>query len=120
MITIANKLSVLDGNIILLPGCEPLSEFSSNTLAANMACASSYITLGAALEAIPGSTVEIQSNPKKFLFVLPDGPPPGFGCNSCDSLTDWYQVLKDASDPVQPQAVDVPGECDAFPIPRCP
>jgi hypothetical protein len=119
MITIANKLAVRAGNIISIPGCEPLSGFSSNTLAANMSCKSSVITLGAALEAIPGSTVEMSFNPKMFYFVLPEGPPTVFGCNTCDSGIDWYQILRDASIPLQPQEPNVPGPCDAFPIPRC-
>ena len=119
MINIANKLEVRAGNIISIPGCEPLSEFSSNTLAANMSCKSSVITLGAALEAIPGSTVEIHFNPKGFYFVLPEGPPTLWGCNDCNSGIDWYQILRDAATPPQPQEPNVPGPCDAFPIPRC-
>lgn len=119
VINITNKLEVKPGNVIQVPGCEPISELSSNTLSANRDCNSSIITLGAALAAIPGSTVEIAYNPKRFLFVLPEGPPTEFGCNSCDSGIDWYQILRDAADPSQPQTPDVPGPCDPFPIPRC-
>lgn len=119
MINIANKLTVLPGNIILIPGCEPLSELSSLSLSANINCKSSVITLAAALEAIPGSTVEILSNPKSFFFVLPEGPPTTPGCNSCDSGVDWYQILRDATTPTQPQEPDVPGPCDPFAMPRC-
>lgn len=119
MITIANKLTVMDGNVISVPGCEPLSELSSLSLAANINCNASVITLAAALEAIPGSTVEIQYNPKKFLFVLPEGPPSKHGCVSCTGIDDWYQILRDSATPIQPQEPDVPGPCDPFSIPRC-
>jgi len=118
MVSIANKLEVKDGNVIQVPGCEPLSELSSLTLAANIDCKSAVITLAAALEAIPGSTIEM-TKPKKIYFVLPDGPPSRYGCTTCAGIDDWYQVLREASTPIQPQTPDVAGPCDPFPIPRC-
>ena len=101
MVTIRNKLHVLRGNKIIVPGCEPVSAFTSPTLAANWECTSSVIDLDVALQAIPGSYVEWMNNPKTLFFILPDGPPPA--PDICDtpcsqSVNDWYQVLRDNAD----------------------
>lgn len=118
MINISNRLKIYNGNVIMLPGCEPLSEFTSQSLAANMSCSNSYINLADALSAIPAATIIMFSNPKEMFFVLPDGPPSKYGCADCDSQDDWYQILKDAvpSTTVQSESTS----CDVFPVPRCP
>ncbi len=98
-ISIANKLEVLAGNVILVPGCEPTSAFTSTTLDANRKCAKSVISVADALEAIPGATLEFLRNPTKMFFVLPAGPPVMPGCNDCSSITDYYQALRDQGSP---------------------
>lgn len=95
-ISIANKLEVLAGNVLLVPGCEPTSAFTSVTLDANRKCKASVISVHEALEAIPGATLEFLRNPTKMFFVLPSGPPTSPGCNSCDAVQDYYQLLRDA------------------------
>lgn len=91
-VTINNKLEVLLGNVIIVPGCEPVSDFTSTTLAANMHCSTSIIKVEEALEAIPGSTLEMQINPRRLFFVLPSGPP--LPPNQNASGTDWYALLR--------------------------
>jgi hypothetical protein len=90
-VTIANKLEVLLGNVIIVPGCEPVSDFTSTTLAANMTCKTAVIKVEEALEAIPGSTLEFQTNPRRLFFVLPSGPPLAPNQNGG---TDWYARLR--------------------------
>lgn len=104
-IIIQNKLEVLLGNKVLVPGCEPITAFTSPTLAANIECNGSVVDLADALEALPGSTIEEQKNPRRLFFVLPSGPPPAFGCtnNSCGAQPDWYQILRSISE-------DIPAE----------
>ena len=104
-IKIANMLEILNGNIIMVPGCEPSSGFTSPTLAANMTCKAPAINLETALEVIPGAEIVRFSTGRKFL-VLPNGPPPSK--SRCDRLADgngkvectpdWYQILKDNAD----------------------
>jgi len=59
-----------------------------------MQCKSSIIKVEDALCAIPGSTLEFQSNPRRLFFVLPSGPPIPAGCNACDAQPDWYAMLR--------------------------
>lgn len=107
-ITIRNRLEIRPDNTIQVPGCEPISSLSSNTLAANMDCVGTVIDLDVALEKLPGSTVVMIYNGGGALatirrfFVLPDGPPPSPAvCNSLDAngnttcRTDWYKIMKE-------------------------
>lgn len=95
-LTIKNKLRILRGNKLVIPGCEAISAFTSPTLAANWPCKASVVDLADALAAIPGSTIEAMSNPRELYFVLPSGPPPDSACSSCTSnVEDWYQILRD-------------------------
>jgi len=97
-ITIKNKLRILRGWKMIVPGCEPISAFTSPTLAANWECNASAVDVDAALEAIPGATIEFTTNPREAWFVLPSGPPgPPSTCNNpCATLVqDWYQILRD-------------------------
>lgn len=102
----------------MLPGCEPLSEFSSQSLAANVSCSNTYISLADAMVAIPQATIDMFMNPTERFFVLPDGPPSKYGCSDCNMQDDWYQILRDAiqTQPIEQQS----GKCDVFPIPECP
>jgi len=117
-VRIGNLLEILDGNKIIIPGCEPLSAFSSNTLAENLNCANPTINLCDALAAIPGSRVifglnfgNFTTGGKKF-FVLPSGPPPDGGCRGCNS-EDWYKILREAADEVDSGTIKTV-DCDAF------
>jgi hypothetical protein len=119
-INIANKLEVMSGNLISIPGCEPVTGFTATSLAVNMDCNASTITLRDALMAIPDATLEAFSNPRKLFFVLPAGPPTRPGCNICMSIDDFYQLLRDAAPSKPPTtAAAKPGECDTFPIGLC-
>jgi hypothetical protein len=123
MITIANKLEVLPGNVVRVPGCEPTSSFTSVTLGVNQKCNASVVTLQEALEAIPGATIERQFNPMRLYLVLPEGPPNRFGCENTTSVEDFYQRLRDIVPDDQPISSPLPsarpGPCDAFPLKRC-
>ena len=111
-VTIKNLLEVLPGNIILVPGCEPISAFTSPTLAANMDCKASTITLATALEVCPGSTITRWPMSGGFyvkrFFVLPDGPPTPVGCEETSPAcqVDWYQILRDNADGIGAQNDD--------------
>jgi hypothetical protein len=110
--SIANKLEVLPGNILSLPGCEPTSAASSPTLDMNMKCCASHISLELAMRTIPEAQIVFMQNfgcmgPRKFL-VLPGGPPPQVGCTPSPDGTeackpDWYQMLRDAACQEEPQ-----------------
>jgi len=101
VVTIKNKLRILLGWKLIVPGCEPISAFTSPTLAANWTCNASVVNVDAALEAIPDATIVFTWNPREAWFVLPNGPPaPPSVCNNpCRSpVQDWYQVLRDIAD----------------------
>lgn len=129
-INIQNKLEVLAGNKILVPGCEPTSAFTSTTLAENRDCKASVIDLADALEAVPGSTVIYMSNPRRKFFVLPNGPPPSPDCcrpNPCSCVgEDWYQKLRDVGEEISVdnlsdcrklnKPLSVGEICNAFPL----
>lgn len=103
-IKIQNRLEILRGNKILVPGCEPTSAFTSPTLAENRECKASMVDLTDALAAIPDATIVSWSNPRTRFFVLPSGPPPSpDNCKDCALQPDYYQLLRDIG-----QVVDVP------------
>jgi hypothetical protein len=126
--TIKNRLRVLRGNKLVIPGCEPISAFTSTTLAANWPCKASVVDLDAALEAIPGSTIIEFKNTggygRELYFVLPSGPPQS--PNMCDdpckgTVEDWYQVLRDiAEEEYEEQTTDeglsLEDLCRSFPL----
>ncbi len=103
-ITIRNMLEIRADNTIAVPGCEPISSLTSNSLAENMDCRGPVIDLATALEVIPGSTVVMMDNGGGALgtirrfFVLPDGPPPSpANCEEGAAIcrTDWYAIMKE-------------------------
>jgi len=108
IVPIRNKLEVLPGGVIRIPGCEPVSAFSSRRLSEELHCNASVISVEKALEVVPGSTLERWQGPvgipaTGLFFVLPDGPPPsGMKC-PCIRTEDWYQVLRDNAEPITPE-----------------
>jgi hypothetical protein len=102
MIRIQNKLEILRGNKILVPGCEPTSAFTSPTLAENRDCKASVVDLADAIKAIPDATIEMWGNPRTRFFVLPSGPAPSpQKCTNCSVQPDYYQLLRDIGEPTE-------------------
>jgi hypothetical protein len=109
IIDIKNKLEILPGNVLRVPGCEPVSSFTSLALAANVDCNASIITLEDAVNAIRAEGFEPRiikalkpsgvPGTGKFL-ELPDGPSPNGSQCPCNDVTDWYQILKDNATPI--------------------
>ena len=119
---IQNRLEVLRGNKIVVPGCEPTSAFTSPTLAENRECTSTVVDLADALIAIPEATVVSWRNPRTRFFVLPDGPPPqGRECPCKPASEDWYKILKEAAKPLDFGAREdaIPEGCDGFNFSGC-
>ena len=120
---IQNRLEVLRGNKIVVPGCEPTSAFTSPTLAENRECTATVVDLADALIAIPEATIVSWRNPRTRFFVLPDGPPPAMGDCDCNR-TDWYQILRDigveieveTDKCIQPFSSASGQICEAFPL----
>ena len=70
-IKIQNRLEILRGNKIIVPGCEPTSAFTSPTLAENRECTASVVDLADAITAIPNATIVSFRNPRtRFLCCL--------------------------------------------------
>ena len=99
-VKIQNRLEILRGNKILVPGCEPTSAFSSPTLAENRDCKMTVVDLADAIAAIPEATIVSWRNPMTRFFVLPDGPPPSIGDCDCKQ-TDWYGILREIGEEVE-------------------
>lgn len=122
--SIQNRLEILRGNKILVPGCEPTSAFTSPTLAENRDCKVTVVDLADALAAIPDATIVQWSNPRTRFFVLPSGPPPSpDNCAECKVQPDWYQLLRDIGEEMsledgqlKPFDNSVGKICEAFPL----
>jgi len=121
MIVIQNRLEVIGADKVLVPGCEPTSAMSSDTLMRFSDCGGAVADLNDALEAIPGSSVEYQINNgvsqgvRKRWFVLPPYDP---GC-PCQAMFDSYAVLKELA---KKHDEEEPGfeECQVLPQGWCP
>lgn len=111
-IIIQNKLEILPSNKIRVPGCEPISEFTSTTLSQNMVCNNSEVDLSDVLIVIPDATIESQYLPLRRYLVLPEGPPSKYGCTDC-AHTDWYKLIRDIPK-VTTTATKAQAGCDAF------
>ena len=103
LIIVQNALRIWEGNILLIPGSEPISVVTSvsnyefnpfvKTLLSDPP-ASSYISLAKAKEVILGWSIKILGpNPAYRYFVLPDGPPPDSAC-PCGEVNDWYGIMR--------------------------
>jgi hypothetical protein len=126
-ITVKNKLEILPGNVISVPGCEPISSLTSTALARNLHCNASVIPVQEVLRLIPGSRIVQVMTPRgqqgtgTGIFVeLPEGPPPyGNVCPPC-CLPDWYAILRaHAYYPNQVEPTPNPKECAGFSINGC-
>lgn len=112
-ITIQNKLEILPGNVLRIPGMEPTTAFTSDTLSVNISEApcnpsneqyisnvtdcgqASYIDLAQAVEIITDVTgsppkIEKALTPSGFpgtgkFLVLPEGSPTEYGCDNSDN-----------------------------------
>lgn len=126
-IEISNRLRIYEGNIILIPGCEPISVVThiSNyqydprvtTLYNNYQdiCKSSYVTLNKAIELVPNATLYYSHDMSNRWFILPSGPPPSSKCPR-DCIEDWYKILREGADGVilEDGSAFSNGECSAF------
>lgn len=124
LIFIRNKLEIQPGNVIKVPGCEPTSSLTSDTLSRNLKCNASVIPVEDVLELIPGSRIVRVLSPfgqsGTGMFVeLPAGPP-GTG-NNCpaDCLTDWYAILRANARNLEQEDDDEPGQCAGFNYSGC-
>lgn len=125
-ILIQNRLRILEGNILLIPSCEPISIVTSpsthvfnplvQSLHNNPPCDKSYITLQKAREAIPEATVIWDPNYSWRWFVLPSGPPPNNICGRDCQINDWYALLRCHSDVNDPPLKQ---ECSGFSYDLC-
>lgn len=121
-IRIKNKLEVKPGNVISVPGCEPVSSLTGTGLLRQRDCNASIIPLEDALRLIPGSRVVRTLLPRGqastgIFFELPDGPPPDV--NDCDcTLEDYYKILREnatVGDQEQDEALELAGDvCSGF------
>jgi len=99
-ITIVQKLEILPGNIIIVPGCEPNSAATTVTVAQAAICNGAFVALDDALAAIPGSSVVwvensgLLSRGKFFQF-----PSIGLEC-PCETNPDYYKILRDIGQPM--------------------
>lgn len=121
-ITIKNQLEVFPGNIINVPGKEPISAITSTTLAANTTPTASIISLESAMTLIPDAQIVITYNPTRRFFVLPSGPA-SVNC-PCVAVEDYYKLLRDNAQEIPVNTTtsqqDDDGDCDVFPLPdRC-
>jgi len=126
-IEVANRLRIYEGNIILIPGCEPISVVThiSNyqynpgvtTLYNNYQdiCKASYLSLDRAMELIPEATLYYGHDMANRWFVLPNGPSPSSKCPK-DCIEDWYKILREGADGVvlEDGTAICQGECSAF------
>lgn len=117
---IRNRLEILPGGQIIVPGCEPTSAISSSTLLMAQQCANRpTVLLADALAAIPGSTIEFGSNYGMGIrmrwFVL---PPRQILC-PCVLYQDWYAILR-ALPRHDPVVTNSYGPCDTFGQGFCP
>jgi hypothetical protein len=121
-IDIANKLWINEGGKIMVPGCEPVSELTSENLATQLrACGGSEISARKALELIPGSRIEISTfSPSMRYFVLPSGPPPDGNVCPKVCIEDWYALLRGEVEPEPEQPDEADGCDDPFYFGWCP
>lgn len=124
-ISIKNKLEVLAGGFINVPGCEPTSSLTSDTLSKNMHCNASVIPLQDVLRLIPGSKLVRAVYPSGtsstgWFVELPSGPPGNGNICPTDCLTDWYKILKENAKERSTEEIQPQGACAGFNYSGCP
>lgn len=123
-IEIKNKLEIMPGNMISVPGCEPISSMSSLGLQQNFHCNASVIPVEDVLKLIPGSRIvrafAIRGHIGTGLFIeLPAGPPTSAECPS-PCQPDWYAILRaNARTRAAEEEPDVVKECAGFNFSGC-
>lgn len=122
-ILIKNKLEIQPGNVIKVPGCEPTSSLTSDTLSRNLKCNASVIPVEDVLELIPGSKVVRVLSPfgqsgTGMFIEFPSGPPSDGNLCPADCLTDWYAVLRKNARNLE-QEEEEPAQCAGFNFSGC-
>lgn len=105
--TISHQLEVTPGNKILVPGCEPTSALTSDTLNRLQDCNAAIVDVYVALNAIPGSYLKFghnfnRGNTRQKWFVLPPIDP---SC-PCVKYDDYYAILKEVAEPADEDDTD--------------
>lgn len=122
-ITVRNKLEIKPGNVISVPGCEPVSALTSIGLLRSLHCNASVISVKKVLQLIPGSRVVRVTSPHGqngtgSWVELPFGPPPdGDECPQC--LVDWYKLLKENAEVPPQEETPFDGPCAGFNYSGC-
>ena len=122
-ILIEHIMNVIHGDLILVPGCEPISTVTSTTLEAELRekeiCSGSVVALQDVLDAIPGTRVVIGMNwgnlsVQKFL-VFPSVDQ-RLCCQGVIAETDIYAILRSLPQVVGADEVqEIIGKgCDSF------
>jgi len=99
-IHVGNKLEIRLGNVVSVPGCEPISSLTGTTLLQNIDCKSSVIPVEDVLRLIPGARVvraffPAGTNGTGRFLELPAGPPPDGDKCPGSSIADFYRIMKD-------------------------
>lgn len=115
-ITIANRIEVRGSDQVLIPGCEPTSALTTDTLSRFNTCCAATVNLDDALAAIPGSRIEWQTNngsmsgSRKKWLVLPE-----YEVNCpCTPMFDSYAKLKELACEQSSESSDEYGACESL------
>lgn len=118
------RISIMRGDRILVPGCEPTSVLTSTTMAREMredeVCAGSIVDLADVLEAIPEATIEripnggYSGNMKVLVLPAFDTDCP------CTPRTDYYQILRNIGREATEEEIDeLTSGCSGFSVNLC-
>ena len=97
-ICINYQLDIRPNDTIVVPGCEPATNFTSPTMNLFMDCGRGFVYLDEAMAAIPGSYTKeiygsaIHNGKRQRLFVMPAFCP-GCGEDQCDPYPDSFSML---------------------------
>lgn len=110
MICFNRALEITGTDQVLVPGCEPTSAMSSDTLARFNECGCALVPLNAVLDAIPGSTVRFGTNfgdgVRQRWLVLPAECP----VCPCEGTPDYYAIIRELCEE-EPEEPDLE-ECE--------
>lgn len=115
-IQLNRKISVLPGNILIVPGTEPSTTITSTTLELEIRRAGrespAIVDLNSALDLIPGSYVELLPNsggPIQKFFVL---PPQDIDCEA--NVVDYFEILRSGARPPSDEEKQMVTTCSSF------